>query len=63
MTADILKLKHKKFQFLIMDDKQFFDRILQESHPTAGAHVGLGTKEELDIQIRGFSSVITLGDY
>ena len=54
MTADILKLKHKKFQFLIMDDRQFFDRIPQESHPTAGAHVGLGTKDELEIQIKGF---------
>ena len=63
MTADILKLKHRKFQFLIMDDKQFFDRIPQESHPTAGAHVGLGTQEELDIQIRGFSTVIPLGEY
>ena len=60
MTADILKLKHKKFQFLIMDNKQFFDRIPQQSHPTAGAHVGLGTE---DIQIKGFSTVIPLGDY
>ena len=46
-----------------MDDEQFFDRIPQESHPTAGAHVGLGTKEELDIQIGGCSTVIPLGDY
>ena len=63
MTADILKLNQKKFQLIIMDERQFFDRIPQKSHPTTGAHVGLGTKEELDIQIRGFSTVIPLGDY
>ena len=44
MTADILKLRHRKFQFLIMDDKQFFDRIPRESHPTAGAHVDWGRR-------------------
>ena len=43
MTADVLRLRKQKFQIVIMDKRQFFDRIPRESHPTAGAHVGLGT--------------------
>ena len=46
-----------------MDERQFFNRIPQESHPTVEAHVGLGTKEEFDIRIKGFCNVIPLGDY
>ena len=46
-----------------MDEKQFFDRIPQESHPTAGAHVGLGTREWLVTQFKGFSTGRPLGDW
>ena len=62
MTADVLQLNNTKFQVIIMDDRQFFDRIPQDSHPTTRAHVGLGTGEELDIQVRGFSTIVPLGD-
>ena len=63
MTADVLQLNNTKFQIVITDDRQFFDRIPKESHPTAGAHIGLGTKEERDTQVRGFTTIVPLGDW
>ena len=63
MTADVLQLTNTKFQIVITDDRQFFDRITKESHPAAGAHIGLGTKEELDTQVRHFTTIVPLGDW
>ena len=40
MTVDVIRIRKQKFQIAIMDKRQFFDRIPQESHPEAGAHVG-----------------------
>ena len=62
MTTDVLQLAGTNFQVAITDNKQFFDRIPKESHPTAGAHIGLGTEEELDTQVQGFTIVVPLGD-
>ena len=53
MTTDVLQL---------IGTKQFFDRIPKESHPTAGPRIGLGTREELDTQAQGFTTVTPLGE-
>ena len=63
MTADVIRIRKQKFQIAIMDKRQFFDRIPQESHPEAGAHLGLGTREEWHTQITGFTTITPLGDW
>ena len=63
MTTDVLQLTGTKFEVAITDEKQFFDRIPKESHPTAGARIRLGTKGELDTRVRGFTTVTPLGDW
>ena len=62
MAADVVRIRKQKFQIVIMDKRQFFDRIPQESHPEAGSHVGLGSREELHTQIKGFTMITPLGD-
>ena len=60
MAADVVRIRKQKFQIVIMDKRQFFDRIPQESHPEAGSHVGLD-REELHTQITGFTTITRSG--
>ena len=63
MPADVIGIRKQKFQIAIKDERQFFDRLPQESHPEAGSHVGLCTREELHAQITGFTTITPLGEW